>query len=194
MTANYPNSEFDFRTIENRDSVEYDETDKKTLFAEDINKANNEIKAIETELGTLPKGQFSSVKDRLAQADDRIVELKIIDDATELTTGDGKLHFFIPNLLSSFRLSAIAAAVSTASSSGTPTIQIYNVTNAVDMLSTKITIDANEKTSYTAATPAVINTDNDHVHQGDELRIDVDVAGTGAKGLCVILIFSPDFV
>ena len=82
------------------------------------------------------------------------------------------------------------ACVSTVSSSGTPTIQIYNVSQTVDMLSTRITIDANEKTSWTAATPPVIDGANNLVYTGEELRIDVDVAGTGAKGLTVILVFA----
>jgi hypothetical protein len=40
------------------------------------------------------------------------------------------------------------------------------------------------------ATAAVINTDYDDVATGDLIAIDVDVAGTGAKGLGVILTFS----
>jgi hypothetical protein len=57
------------------------------------------------------------------------------------------------------------------------------------MLTTPITIDPGEFTSFTAATPAVINTANDLVATGDLIAIDVDVAGTGAKGLGVILEF-----
>ena len=117
-------------------------------------------------------------------------ELKIIDDVTVLTTGDGKLHLFIPSRLDGWVLVDADACVSTVSSSGTPTIQIYNVSQTVDMLSTRITIDANEKKSWTAATPPVIDGANNLVYTGEELRIDVDVAGTGAKGLTVILVFA----
>ena len=67
-------------------------------------------------------------------------------------------------------------------------IQIRNVTQTADMLSTRITIDASEFTSYTAAA-AVIDTGNDDVATGDLIAVDVDVAGTGAKGLGVILRF-----
>jgi len=81
------------------------------------------------------------------------------------------------------------AAVYTVSSSGTPTVQIHNLTDTQDMLSTLITIDANEYSSYTAATQPVINASYDDVATGDRLRIDVDVAGTGTKGLDVILTF-----
>jgi hypothetical protein len=58
------------------------------------------------------------------------------------------------------------------------------------MLSTAITIDATpDLDSKDATTPAVIDGANDDVATGDQLRIDVDVAGTGAKGLIVELQF-----
>lgn len=66
---------------------------------------------------------------------------------------------------------------------------IHNLTDTVDMLSTALTIDANEKDSKDATTAAVIDTDHDDVATGDELRFDVDVAGTGTKGLEVRLAF-----
>jgi hypothetical protein len=70
-------------------------------------------------------------------------------------------------------------------------IQIYNIDNALDMLSTKLTIDSAETGSDTAATAAVINTSNDHVNVNDMLRIDVDaVHTTEAKGLIVTLGFA----
>ena len=95
----------------------------------------------------------------------------------------------MPDTLNGLNLIDADACVTTVSSSGLPTIQINNVTQAADMLSTLITIDANETCSYTAATPPVIDTLNDDVATGNILRIDVDVAGTGTKGLMVILTF-----
>jgi hypothetical protein len=53
------------------------------------------------------------------------------------------------------------------------------------MLSTKLTVDANEKTSTTAATPAVLS--DTTVANDAELTFDIDTAGTGAKGLKVWL-------
>ncbi len=53
------------------------------------------------------------------------------------------------------------------------------------MLNTKLTIDVNEKDSSIAAIPAVINGASDNVFAGDQLLIDIDIAGTGAKGLIV---------
>lgn len=57
----------------------------------------------------------------------------------------------------------------------------------VDVLSTPVTIDANELTSYTAAAASVVNPANDDIAVGDMWRVDIDMAGTGAKGLQVIV-------
>lgn len=108
---------------------------------------------------------------------------------TALTTGDGKAYFPISAALNGMNLVNVEGALTTVSSSGIPTIQVANVTDAVDILSTKLTIDANELTSVTAANAAVIDGTKDDVATGDLLRIDCDVAGTGAKGLMVILTF-----
>ena len=113
----------------------------------------------------------------------RVVVVKVIADDAALTTGDGKCYFTIPVELNGYNLVSVGAHVYTVSSSGTPIVQLHNLTDTVDMLSTRITIDANEKDSSTAATAAVIDTDHDDVATGDEIRIDVDGAGTGTKGL-----------
>lgn len=126
----------------------------------------------------------------VSNAAPRVIQILVTDpNGSALTTGDGKAYVRINSLLDGRNLIAVAAHVTTVSSSGIPTIQIANVTDSVDMLSTKLTIDANEKDSKDAATPAVIDTTKDDVATGDELRIDVDVAGTGAKGLIVELTF-----
>lgn len=120
----------------------------------------------------------------------RVIQVKVIDDTTTLTTGDGKVIFCIPLELNGCDLTLAHAFVTTVSSSGTPTVQIRNVTQTADMLTTRITIDASEFTSYTAAAAPVIDTGNDDVATGDLVAVDVDVAGTGAKGLGVILTFT----
>lgn len=117
------------------------------------------------------------------------LQIKVFDDNTVITTGDGKFIFLISDDLGGLDLIDADAYVTTVSSSGTPTVQIRNVTQAADMLTTRITIDASEFTSYTAATPPVIDLANDDVATGDRIAIDVDVAGTGAKGLGVTLEF-----
>ena len=119
----------------------------------------------------------------------RVVYFQVIADDVALTTGDGKMYFTVPPLLNGANLEDADASVATSSSSGLPTIQIRNVTQSVDMLSTRITIDENEFHSYNATTPPVIDTTKDNVATADVLRIDVDVAGTGTKGLQVVLTF-----
>lgn len=118
----------------------------------------------------------------------RMLDVKLFDDATAATTGDGKYHWFVPPELDGTKLVRVVGYVSTVSSSGALTIQINNVTQSLDMLSTALTIDQSEKTSITAATPAVIK-DTIVLRPGDELRFDVDGAGTGAKGLLIHLSF-----
>lgn len=118
-----------------------------------------------------------------------VYEIKVVSDTTVVQTGDGQFIFAIPADLNGKNLTDAQAFVTTASSSGTPTVQIRNVTKSSDMLTTKVTVDAAEFTSYSAVTPRVINTASDDVTTGDLIAIDVDVAGTGAKGLGVILRF-----
>lgn len=124
---------------------------------------------------------------------DVVLQVKVFADAgagSDLTTGDGKLIIIVSDDMDGLNLVDADAYVTTVSSSGLPTVQIRNVTQAADMLTTKITIDASEFSSYFAATPPVIDTANDDVATGDRIAIDVDVAGTGAKGLGVVLSFA----
>jgi len=117
------------------------------------------------------------------------VTLKVIDDATSLSTGDGQTTFVIPVELDGKRLVRVGAHVFTVSSSGTPEVQIHNATKSLDMLSTTLTIDVSEKDSSTASVSAVIDNTKNQVNEGDEIRIDVDTAGTSTAGLEVRLSF-----
>lgn len=139
------------------------------------------------------KGNFAAteVEAALAELATFRVQLKVIADTTVLTTGDGKTSFWISPELDGCDLIAARAAVVGSSSSGTPTVQLRRVRGGspVDMLSTAITIDANELDSTSAATPPAINTSNDDVDTGDRIFVDVDVAGTGTDGLDVEMVF-----
>lgn len=125
------------------------------------------------------------------------VTVPVVAAGTALTTGDGKAYFRVPSSLNGMNLVNASAAVTTTSSSGTPTVQIARGRQAsattahayVDMLSTLVTIDATEYDSKDATTAAVINASNDDVATGDLIRVDVDVAGTGTAGLYVTLNF-----
>lgn len=121
-----------------------------------------------------------------------VMELIISDPATTPTTGDGKAHGYVTPEIAGKNLVAVYAWNTTVSSSGAPSIAIRRERSgsAVDMLSTNVTIDANEKTSLSAATGAVINTSNDDVASGDIIFADLDAAGTGTKGVGVALVFA----
>lgn len=118
-----------------------------------------------------------------------IFYIKAIAEDVDLETGDGLIYITIPPAFNGKNLSVPHAAVYAASSSGAVSIQIHNVTDGVDMLSTLLTIDVSEYSSYTAATPAVVNATYALVSTGDRLRIDIDGAGTGVDGLDIILSF-----
>lgn len=120
----------------------------------------------------------------------KTVEIYTVDATTSTAVGDGKAYFTIPEDLNGWNLTAVHARVITAGTTNTTDIQIANVTDSVDMLSTKLTIDSGETGSDTAATPAVIDTSKDDVATNDLLRIDVDaISTTAAKGLIVRLRF-----
>jgi hypothetical protein len=70
--ASYPSSIYSPVTKENKNGVTYDPSKTTVGFAEDFNYPNAEIVAVETELGTLPKGSKASVKARLDDVDSRI--------------------------------------------------------------------------------------------------------------------------
>lgn len=87
-----------------------------------------------------------------------------------------------------FTLTAVRASLFGAASSGTFTIDINK--NGTTVLSTKLTLDATEKTSLTAATAAVISVSA--VASDDILTIDIDDDAAGdALGLIVTLIGTP---
>jgi|GEM_PF-2024754 len=118
------------------------------------------------------------------------VQAVIFEFGASVQTGDGKFYLHVSSAIAGMNLVAVHAEVITAGTTGTSDIQIANVTQAADMLSTVITIDSAETGSDTAATPAVIDTGNDDVAENDLLRIDVDAVSTTAPlGLIVTLEF-----
>lgn len=119
------------------------------------------------------------------------IVIQVFDGGDNTATGDGKAYFQVPPELAGMNLVEVRARVVTAGTTNTTDIQIANVTDSVDMLSTKMTIDSTEVDTSTAATPAVIDTTKDDVVEGDVLRIDIDaVSTTPAKGLVVSLRFA----
>lgn len=106
--------------------------------------------------------------------------IALSDEITTITSGTAKVTWRAPW---PFTLVGVRASLNTASSSGIPTVDINEGGSSI--LSTKLTIDASEKTSVTAATAAVIS--DSAIADDAEITFDIDVAGTGAKGLKVTL-------
>lgn len=101
------------------------------------------------------------------------------DETTALTTGTAKVTFRMPFAMT---LTAVRASVTTAPTGSVLTVDINE--SGTSILSTKLTIDATEKTSTTAATPAVIS--DSALADDAEMTIDIDgvgstVAGAGLK-------------
>lgn len=85
-----------------------------------------------------------------------------------------------------FDLLAVRAFVLTPSSSGLVTIDVK--VNGSSVFSTPLTIDATERSSLSAVTPAMLSLGT--VPNDALITVDVLTAGTGAKGLVVTLIGS----
>jgi|TARA_R110002020_G_scaffold99844_2_gene236657 hypothetical protein len=105
------------------------------------------------------------------------------DEESDLTTGE-KCVFRMPY---DYTIEAVRASLTTAATGGTLlTVDINE--DSVSILSTKLTIDASETTSTTAATPAVIS--DSALANDAEISIDIDAIGSTntGKGLKVYII------
>jgi hypothetical protein len=111
------------------------------------------------------------------------VQVAASDETTALTTGTAKVTFRMPYAMT---VTAVRASLSTAQASGSIfTVDINE--GGTTILSTKLTIDNTEKTSTTAATPAVIS--DTALADDAEITIDIDQIGDGtAAGLKVTII------
>jgi hypothetical protein len=97
------------------------------------------------------------------------------DESTDLATGTAVVTFRMPY---AFSLSSVRASVTTAPTGSVLTVDINE--NGSSILSTKLTIDAGEKTSTTAAAPAVLS--DTALADDAEITIDIDGVGSSVKG------------
>jgi len=113
------------------------------------------------------------------------VQSIVFDFTTDISTGDGKFYIEIPDEYDGMNLIRARARVITAGTTGSTDIQVHNVTDAVDMLSSKMIV-----ASAGTSDEGVVNGSNDDVATDDLLRIDVDAVSTTApKGLLITLAF-----
>lgn len=111
---------------------------------------------------------------------------QVVAGTTAVATGDGQLYVLMPSTLNGWNLVRAEAAVVTAGTgAGSFTeIQLHNVTDSTDMLSTKIKIAAGSTVG------AVGVVDNGAIATNDVIRVDVDAINTGApQGLMIVLEF-----
>lgn len=106
----------------------------------------------------------------------RSITVKLGDETTAISVGDGKFTLYMPM---PFVLTEVRASLVTGSSAGAPEFRIRQ--NGVSILTTNITIDAGETSSVNSTVPPVILTAA--LADGAAISFDVVAAGTGAKGL-----------
>lgn len=100
------------------------------------------------------------------------------DESSSLTAGTAKVTFRSPI---NFRLTGVSASLNIAPSGSNIIVDINNNGNSV--LSTKLSIDTTEKTSLTAASTAVIDTNYRDFTKDSEITIDIDQIGSQFAGV-----------
>lgn len=138
---------------------------------------------------TLGSFQGPTGEEGPAGTDQRVVCILVTHPDDTINTGDaqGAPFWVVPAFAGMVLVNAFAGLDVTGT--GTSTIQIRNVTQAWDMLSTPITIDTGEATSLTANTPPTIDTTKDDLALGDKIVVDIDGIAAGGQGLVVELTF-----
>ncbi|MES3001326.1 MAG: glycosyl hydrolase family 28-related protein [Pseudomonadota bacterium] len=101
------------------------------------------------------------------------------DETTALTTGTAKVTFRVPYAMSNV---TVRASVTTAPTGANLVVDINENTGggATSILSTKLSIDAGEKTSTTAAAPPVVS--DASLANDSEITIDIDQVGSTIAG------------
>ena len=119
--------------------------------------------------------EINAVIDELDKQALREIVVACSDETTALTTGTAKVTFRAPHALV---VTEVRASVTTAPTGAALTVDINE--SGTTILSTKLTIDAGEKTSTTAATAAVIS--DASIADDAEITIDIDQVGSTIAG------------
>jgi hypothetical protein len=121
----------------------------------------------------------------------RYIEITCYDYAIDVIVANGVGYADIGFDLNGFKLVEIHAFCITAPVTGSTTCQIYNLTQAVNMLSTPMAIETTKTRVVDGATPGVIDAAHNTVATNDILRIDIPAASTTkAKGWIVRMGFA----
>lgn len=99
------------------------------------------------------------------------------DETTDLEVGDGKVTFRLPYAMT---ITSVRASVNTAPVGSTIIVDVKK--NGVSIFTTLLTIDAGEKTSFTAATKHVMNASVASCADDDEMTIDITQVGSSTAG------------
>ena len=130
------------------------------------------------ETGDTPtEAEFADLIDSLALVNEAVIPIGIAcsDETTDLTTGTAKATFRMPY---AFELTEVRANVTTAPTGSVLTVDINE--SGTTILSTKLTIDAGEETSTTAATQPVIS--DSSLADDAKITIDIDTVGSTVAG------------
>lgn len=143
-------------------------------MALDLNKRSEQSSYLTT---TQVDNNWTAIEDAVNDGDNLYLPIGIAcsDETTALTTGTAKVTFRMPH---AYTLSGVRASVTTAPTGSVLTVDINE--SGTTILSTKLTIDAGEKTSTTAATAAVISDAN--LADDAEITIDIDTVGSTVAG------------
>ena len=157
--------------------VGYMKRGAETFLAKTINLTNNTLTGTKAEFDTAcSDGNFRYTSGTSAL---ETIVIAASDETTALTTGTAKVTFRMPFAMT---LTSVRSSVTTAPTGATFIVDINEGGSTI--LSTKLSIDASEKTSTTAASAAVIS--DATLADDAEITIDFDqvgstIAGAGAK-------------
>lgn len=172
--ADYPSAINSPRVKENRSGVVYDADKKTVLFVEDVQNSDDEIVAIETELGTLPKGSFTNVKTRIEKNEDRCISFVIDGGGSAIETGE-KGHVEIPFKCEIQRVTLLA------DQSGSIVVDVWKDTYANFPPTVADTITASAKPTLSSAQKsqdATLTGWTKTINAGDILAFNVDSVAT----------------
>jgi hypothetical protein len=111
--------------------------------------------------------------------------IALTDETSLVLTGANIVSFRAPFAMQLTKIPR--ASLSTGSSSGAVTVDIKKGGTSL-LGANKLTIDATQKTSTTAATATTLATAT--IEDDAEITLDITAAGTGARGLKVVLYYS----